>query len=137
MKLELEPRFLLHVEGDNSRILNALREAGLTSFYEHFLADRMLICEDDPDAGVIGSLPISTMTQLGSLLPVVMVKAKAQCSLFISGGDKQAGFSIYFGDGQPHHETGAEWHADSSLFSKKISEVAEAAKKLLDELLTT
>lgn len=136
MKLEMEPAFTLHVEGDSGPILNALREAGLTKQYEHFLADRMLICDDDPDAGVAGAIPVMTMTELVALLPVLAGKAKAKLCLFIAGGDKKAGFSVFFGDGEPQHETGAEWHADTTLFSEKIAAVAEAARNLLDELLT-
>ena len=136
MKLEMEPTFNLHVEGDNRAILNALRKAGLTKQYEHFLADRMLLCDDDPDAGTVGSIPIMTMSELVAVLPVLAGEARAKLCLFIAGGDKEAGFSVFFGDGQPQHETGAEWHADSALFSKKIAEVAEATRNLLDELLT-
>ncbi len=136
MRLEMEPVFSLHVEGDSSGILNALRKAGLTKQYEHFLADRMLLCDDGPDAGVVGSIPVMTISELVALLPILAGDAKAKLCLFIAGGDKQAGFSVFFGDGEPQHETGAEWHADSALFSKKIAEVAEATRKLLDELLT-
>jgi hypothetical protein len=134
MKLEMKPTFQLQVEGDNGSILNALREAGLTKQYEHFLIDRMSLFDDDPDSDVVGSIPVATMTELVSLLPVLAGKARAKLCLYIDGGDKEAGFSVFFGEG-PSYETGAEWHADSSLFSKKIAEVAEAARNLLDELL--
>lgn len=135
MKLDMEPAFSLHIEGDNSALVNALCKARLTKHYEHFLADRMLLCDDDPDAGVIGSIPIMTITELANILPV-LTYAKAKVCLFIAGGDKKAGFSVFFGDGEPQHETGAEWHADSVLFSEKITQMAEATRNLLDELLT-
>jgi hypothetical protein len=135
VKIEMEPTCTLHIEGDNSGILTALRRAGLMEHYEHFLADRTRLCDDDADAGVVGSVPIRTLTELANILPV-LTYAKAKVCLFIAGGDKDAGFSVFLGDGKPQHETGAVWYADTALFSKKIAEVAEATRKLLDELLT-
>jgi hypothetical protein len=134
MKLEMKPDFQIQVEGSDRSILNALREAGLTKQYEHFLADRTRIFDDDPDSDVVGNIPVMTMAELVSLLPVLAGKARAELCLFIDGGNEEAGFSVFFSDGP--REIGAKLHVDSALFSKKITKIAGATRNLLDELLT-
>jgi hypothetical protein len=134
MKLEMKPFFHLQVEGDSGSILNALRKAGLTKQYEHFLSNQTALFDDDQYSDVVGDIPVTTMAELVSLLPVLAGKARAELCLFINGGNKEAGFDVLLGEKLPC-EANAELHVDSSLFSKKTAEVAEAARNLLDELL--
>jgi hypothetical protein len=135
MRIDMEPKFRIDYEGDDSQLLRLLYDhPELKGQYEDVLNNRALIEETDPDMGRMGSISINNFEHLRLVLQLIHEAKYLRCSLRIEAGDRKAGFFARLGD-----ETGsttpeknvAEWTAEGSIFNDKLAKAIDQAQSIL------
>ena len=135
MKRNIMPEVRLHVEGDNGRILDALREAKLQAYYDEWLETRMLVFDDDPDGPTVGHFTIRSLPVLWALMralwwtttPPAQMK---DCYLWLEGGDMKIGYSVSL----HNTETKGEWRGDEKTLTNEFGKAFHEIKAIIHDL---
>ncbi len=140
MRLELKTTWEFRAEGDDREFMHRLRvvDENWAHLYQAWIDDCSPMFDDEHDSPICGRIAVKTADDLGVLLGVAMGSGMEYQVVAMGESDgRSAHVSLpLFSTTTPAQcRFAAAWEADANLFSRKLAEVAEAARDLLAEAL--